>query len=171
MIGTAAIAAGVNRFIQLNTISVSGGALDLRNNDLIVRAMSYASVESLVKSGFGDFDWHGSGITSSIAANFAETDGSRAIGVIDNTDWRYSNFDGETIANTDILVKFTYAADPNLDGLVDNDDFGQFFYGLGGSGSPRWLNGEFDLNRVENDDFGWFLVGMNAFNASGGVQL
>ena len=75
------------------------------------------------------------------------------------------------MTNTDILVKYTWLADANLDGLVDNDDFSQFLFGFGG-GPARWLNGDFDFNGIiDNDDFGWFLTGMNAFTASGGMQL
>ena len=35
-------------------------------------------------------------------------------------------FDGAPVLNTDIVVKYTYSGDINLDGLVNDDDFGVF---------------------------------------------
>jgi autotransporter-associated beta strand protein len=157
----------------IKTQSVSGsGRIDLQDNDMIITNMSRAAVEALVKSGFGTFNWQGTGITSSAAATFAQTNGSRALGVIDNANWGYQNFSGQSVSQADILIKFTYVADANLDGLVDNDDFGQFLFGFSGAGPARWLNGDFDYSgAVDNDDFGWFLTGLAAFNASGNTQL
>src|SRR6185295_15943149 len=104
--------------------------IDLQDNDMIITNMSRSAVEALVKSGFGNFNWQGTGITSSAAATFAQTNGSRSLGVIDNANWGYQNFSGQSVSQTDILIKFTYVADANLDGLVDNDDFGQFLFGF-----------------------------------------
>jgi hypothetical protein len=73
--------------------------------------------------------------------------------------------------SSDILVKYTWTGDANVEGIVDNDDFGQFLFGFGGAAAV-WLNGDFDYNGVvDNDDFGWFLTGLSAFTNSGNVQL
>jgi hypothetical protein len=93
------------------------------------------------------------------------------VGVIDNADWGHATFGGETVSQTDILVKYTYIGDANVDGQVDSDDFNQFLFGFdANNGAPKtWLNGDFDFdNDVDSDDFNFFLLGFDAYNASGG---
>ncbi len=169
---TANVSAGGNKVVVVNTISTSGsGKLDLADNDLIVRNMTRSAVETLVKAGFGNSDWQGTGITSSNAASFAQIDVSRMLGVLDNADFGYTQFDGEDVVSTDVLVKYTYTGDATLDGVVDPDDFNQFVFGFNG-GPATWLNGDFDYNNVvDPDDFNAFIAGMNAYNASGQTPL
>jgi hypothetical protein len=134
--------------------------------------MSYGALEALVKSGFHDFDWQGTGITSSAAAAFAQTDGSRSLGVIDNNDWGHGSFGGQDVNLTDILVKYTYIGDANVDGIVGSDDFNQFLLGFNGGGTKVWLNGDFDYdNDVDSEDFNYFLLGFNTYNANGQIIL
>ena len=69
-------------------------------------------------------------------------------------------------------MKFTYTGDSTLDGIIDNDDFGQFLYGFNGGGAARWLNGDFDFSGVvDNDDYGDLVTGTNAYAANGYTQL
>ena len=157
----------------------SGSTIDLTNNNLIIEATDFAdsqtkytAAEALVISGFGNFDWLGSGITSSTAAAQAGIDGSRALGIINNTDWGHGDIEGDAVGGNDIIIKYTWVGDANVDGLVDNDDFGQFLFGFNQPNPQIWINGDFDYNGlVDNDDFGWFLTGLNAFNANGNTQL
>jgi autotransporter-associated beta strand protein len=156
----------------------NGSTIDLTNNNLIIEATDFAdsqtkytAAEALVKSGFGNFDWLGTGIVSSTAAAAAQIDGSRALGIINNNDWGHGDIEGDAVGPNDIIISYTWVGDANVDGLVDNDDFGQFLAGF--SGSPaQWVFGDFDYNGViDNDDFGWFLTGLTAFQSSGNTQL
>ena len=142
---------------------------------MIITGMSRGAVESLVRSGFGAFDWLGTGITSSTAAANANT-AATALGVLDNAEWLYDTFSGQPVSETDILIKYTWTADANLDGLVDSDDFNKFLdgynNGLPCGAPPTWFTGDWDYNGiVDADDFQHLLNGLAAFNASGHQQL
>jgi len=94
--------------------------LDLGNNDLVVQSGDLTAITSQVAQGYNKGTWNGSGgIVSSAAA--ADTTHLHALGVILNQDSQgnmlYSSFDGATQAsNSDVLVKYTYYGDANLDG-------------------------------------------------------
>src|SRR5205814_5458081 len=116
----------------------------------------------------------GTGITSSFAAAQASIDGSTAVGVIDNALFGRTSFSGQTVSSTDILVKYTYTGDTNLDGAVNTTDFTNFLSGFnGGFGPsettpPMWLYGDLNFDGVVNTtDFTLFLAGLGAFNGSG----
>src|SRR5207253_324600 len=79
--------AGGQKVLVLNTIDSEGGRLDLHDNDLIVHSMPLTDVEDLVRAGFGNYDWSGTGIMSSSAAATAQVDASTALGVLDNNEW------------------------------------------------------------------------------------
>jgi len=68
-------------------------------------------------------DWLGTGITSSIAA---ANKNLYAVGYIDNAllpvAQRYTTFGGVSVDPTSILVRYTWAADLNLDGLISDAD-------------------------------------------------
>ena len=90
--------------------------------------------------------------------------------MIDHSDLGY---DFSPIGPTDILVKYTYIGDANVDGQVDSDDFNQFLFGFnGGTADEVWLNGDFDYDGdVNSDDFNYFLLGFNAYNAERQISL
>src|SRR5262249_59218567 len=60
----------------------------------------------------------GTGITSSSAT------ASTRLGYGDNAVLNRSTFSGQSVDSTSILVKYTYAGDANLDGVVDATDLG-----------------------------------------------
>jgi hypothetical protein len=66
----------------------------------------------------------------------------------------YTNFRGQPVDNSSILMRFTRTGDANLDGVVNNDDVtivGANF--APGASKPRWDLGDFDYNGfVDNDD-------------------
>jgi hypothetical protein len=132
-------------------------------------------VEALVDSGYGIGDWQGSGITSSIAASFAAA-GTHALGVTTGGEsgLSASGFLNQTAAATDVIVKFTYNGDANLDGAVNFDDFNKFLAGYANpeTNPARWFTGDFNYDGAVNfDDFNKFLAGLNYFNANGQVVL
>src|SRR5690242_19677169 len=50
-------------------------------------------------------------------------------------------FDAQTVANGDIVVKFTYYGDANLDGVVDGNDTVP-----AGTGAAVWATGDYNYN-------------------------
>jgi hypothetical protein len=158
---------------------IAGSTIDLTNNNLIIEATDfadsqtkYAAAEALVISGFNNFDWQGTGITSSNVATYAQIDGSRSLGIINNNDWGHGDIEGDAVGGNDIIIKYTWLGDANVDGIVDNDDFGQFALGFTNAAPAAWIYGDFDYNGVvENDDFGWFTSGLASYQLAGGLQL
>jgi hypothetical protein len=157
------------------------GKLDLSNNDMIVHGGSLSDVISQLKAGIniGNAPWTGtSGITSSTAA----ADGAHltALGVIQNNDGTghviygsgtfYGTFDGQSPALNDILVKYTYYGDTDLNGVVDGGDYARidnaFNLHLTGA-NAGWVNGDFNYDGVV--DGADYALMDNVFNMQGSL--
>lgn len=73
-------------------------------------------------------------------------------------------FDNYNAYPTDILIKYTYYGDANLDGQVDGTDYSRIDNGYL-SHSTGWLNGDFNYdNTIDGSDY--TLID-NAFNTQG----
>src|SRR5439155_2249396 len=133
-----------------SSVSITGGKLDLNDNDLIVTGMTRAAVEALVASGRHNGDWLGNGITSTSAANNA---GRTALGVVQASDLGVTYFSGQTVSASDVLVKYTYGGDANLDGKINVDDYTRIDSNIG-LGTAGWYNGDFNYDgKVNVDDY------------------
>ncbi|HEX2972886.1 MAG TPA: VCBS repeat-containing protein [Tepidisphaeraceae bacterium] len=100
-------------------------------SDLIIsatpetKAAVMASVTSAIKSARGtDGKWAGKGLSSSAAASRKYT----GLAFMSNADAKtdsaiLSNFGGQAVTANDILVKYTWNGDVNLDGKVDLADY------------------------------------------------
>jgi hypothetical protein len=145
------------------------GTLDLTTNDLDVQAggaAALATITSLIKQGYSNGTWTGTGITSSAAAS--NTAHLTAVGVILNTAAGstplYTSFDGASVAANDVLVKETYYGDANLDGKVDGSDYSRIDNGAL-SHLTGWYNGDFNYDGVINGS-DYTLID-NAYNTQG----
>jgi uncharacterized protein YjbI with pentapeptide repeats len=151
-------------------------AFDLTNNDLIVRATAvtkdalYAVVQAKIKSGQNGVDgeglvkWDGFGVTSSAAraANVAAGVNLVGLGVIRNSDLdittglpgsSHTTFSGRSVSPHDVLVKYTYTGDGNLDGAVTFDDYAAMdaaFFGL--IPNLGWATGDINFDGLINFD-------------------
>jgi hypothetical protein len=166
-------AAGNRKLLQLNSVSLGvASSLDLNNNDLIVHGGSLGTINGLVKTGYNAGGWNGTGIKSTSAA----TDSSHltALGVIANTNSQgtalYGSgtvlglFDGTSPAAGDVLVKYTYYGDTNLDGKVDGSDYSNLDNGYLGH-KTGWANGDFNYDGTINGSD--YTLMDNAFNTQG----
>jgi hypothetical protein len=158
------------------SLSVTG-KLDLTGNDLVVENGNLAVVSALVKLGFGtslSSYWNGSaGITSSSAAG--DTTHLTALGTILNlasgTDTLYGGggslglFDGASPGPSDVLVRYTYYGDTNLNGQVDASDYTRVDNGFT-QHLTGWYNGDFNYDGVVNGSD--YTLMDNAFNSQGG---
>ena len=150
--------------------------LDLNDNDLVVRAAAatkdavHANVQAKIISAQNGLDanfitnWNGPGITSSAARNANVGGGFDLVGlgVIRNSDIdiitglpgaSYTTFSGQSVTPDDILVKYTYIGDGNLDGLVSFDDYvgmDNAFFGL--IPNLGWATGDINFDGVINFD-------------------
>jgi fibronectin-binding autotransporter adhesin len=160
------------------------GKLDIGTNDLDLPNSSLATVTGYVRTAFnyaGGANWSGPGITSLAAAS--DTTHLTAVGVISNNGnggpTLYGSgatlglFDGENPPNSgDILVKYTYFGDANLDGKVDGSDYSLLDAGyasnkpgFNGTVLTGWYNGDFNYDGVI-DGSDYTLID-NAFNNQG----
>ena len=143
------------------------GRLDLGGNDLVVRNGDLPTITDQARSGFAAptvaAAFTGQGITSSTAA--ANAAHLTAVGVIPNVNANgaalYASFDGVAVTTADVLVRYTYFGDANLDGVVTAADYGRIDAGVVGQ-LTGWLNGDFNYDGVV-DGSDYALID-NAFN-------
>ena len=165
-----------------NPTGTPTGTLDVWNNNLIVdysdvSLSPLAQVADWVKAGYNKDAgyWDGPGIRSTTAAT-ADSDGDSspdlltAVGVLDNMKWnpdanggaggyeaRFTEFAGEIVDITSVLVKYTYWGDVNFDGAVTFDDYDIIDYYYWFPLPPEqmgWWTGDLDMDgNVDFDDY------------------
>ncbi len=151
------------------------GTLNLNNNDMIVQGVGAAGLTSVStaiahgrNTGAGGV-WTGTGITSSSAAT---TSNNTAVAVELNNDGNgntlLSSFDGQTVANTDVLVKYTFNGDANLDGVVNGSDYTLIDNSFNTGAPATWRDGDFNYDGVINGDD--YILLDNAFNFEGSAS-
>ena len=149
------------------------GLFDVGSNDAIVRNGSLADLSDMARAGQNGSGglFTGNGITSSVAAADANGLLRYAVGIIPNSylgSTIYDTFDGVAVSQSDVLVKFTYFGDANLDGVVDDSDFFLANYGYA-NGLSGWINGDFDYSGVV-DDSDFFLMNYAYANQGAGLR-
>jgi hypothetical protein len=135
----------------LDALDVQGeGSIDLTDNDMILhataatRSQRVREVEAYVAAGRNANPsagrWRGAGLASSAAAANPLT--ALAVGV----------------AGDDVVVKYSYNGDANLDGRINADDYFRIDPGfLAQPSDPLYFNGDFNYDgRVNADDY--FLI-------------
>jgi hypothetical protein len=155
---------GDRMLVETGALSVSG-QLDLGGNDMIIHNGNIAAINALLASGYNAGQWNGSGIAS--AAAHSDTSHLTALGAIQNTVYGGAGqaaFDGTSPLTTDVLIKYTYYGDANLDGKVDGSDYSRIDSAYD-STLTGWYNGDFNYDsKVNGSDY--TLID-NAFNSQG----
>jgi hypothetical protein len=81
-----------------------------------------------------------------------------------------SSFENVSVSSSDVLVKYTYYGDANLDGQVNSSDYTLIDAGyLSGGTLTGWQNGDFNYDGVINGS-DYTLID-NAFNTQGAQFL
>jgi autotransporter-associated beta strand protein len=147
------------------------GKLDLANNDADIVGGNITNVIDQLHQGYNSATapWTGQGIISSTAG--ANTTHLTALGaIVNSTDGAtplygsgtsLGTFDGASPGATDVLIKYTYVGDANLDGKVDGSDYSRIDNGFS-LGLTGWYNGDFNYDGVVNGS-DYTLID-NAFN-------
>jgi hypothetical protein len=170
------------QLFSVGGLSLSGvtdawtGKLDLANNDMIVNLGNLATITNQVAQGFNGGTWQGGGGIVSSAAS-ADSSHLTALGVIQNSvdgtpggAVLHANFSSASSVASDVLVKFAYFGDTNLDGVVDGSDYSRIDSAVianqATAGSATgWFNGDFNYDGVI-DGSDYTLLD-NAFNVQG----
>jgi hypothetical protein len=145
------------------------------DNDLIVHNGNLSDIISEIAAASDEGQWNGSGgITSSVAA----AAGNTTLAAVLNDDETgthtalYSTFDGQSVVDSDVLVKYTFFGDANFDGVVDASDYLAIDNGFNSQTSADpltgWQNGDFNSDGFINGD-DYTLID-NAFNSQGSVS-
>jgi MYXO-CTERM domain-containing protein len=170
--------------LETSTLTLAGttnawtGTLDIGQSALDITGGDIGTVMNQLKTGFNGGTWTGKGIISSAAA--ADPLHLTAVGAILNNDGHgnriygvgtaLGRFDdanelsGIDNALTDVLVKYTYYGDANLDGVVDGSDYTLIDNGFANH-LTGWYNGDFNYDGVV-DGSDYTLID-NAFNTQG----
>jgi autotransporter-associated beta strand protein len=166
----AASANSTARTLVVATGLTDNGTLNLVNGDLDVQHGNLSAITTEVAAGYNltaGGNWTGTGITSSIAAGSTHL---TAVGVILNTAANgsqiYPSLDTEPLSATDVIARYTWTGDANLDGKVDGSDYTLIDAGYWSHGSlTGWYNGDFSYDGVV-DGSDYTLID-NAFNDQG----
>jgi len=168
----------------------SAGSVNINGSMIIQNNPGVTTVSAAAAKGFNGGAWNNTSagtIYSSLAA--ADATHLHGVGVIQNDNGLgstlYSSFEGSgttTLNDSDVLVKYTYYGDTNLNGVVDGSDYGRVDTAYvadqaylaanpGGTAIPDvgWYNGDFNYDGVV--DGSDYTLMDNAFNSqSGAIQ-
>jgi len=149
------------------------GKLDLGSNDMLLHSGNLPTLSNELSSGYSNGTWTGAGISSSAAA--VDPSHLTTLGMLLNNNGAespiYSStpgslglFDGLSPLVTDILIKYTWYGDANLDGKVDGSDYSRIDSGAV-THATGWYNGDFNYDGVINGS-DYTLID-NAYNSQG----
>lgn len=161
--GLARFTEGGGKLLDIDGLTViDGGALDLADNAMIVRAGAAAAqalddieaLAAMARNAAGG-RWTGPGLTSASAA--ADASGLAALGVMLNADGAgrpvHEVFRGAAADAGCVLVMYTWAGDADLNGSIDAADYFRIDQGYL-AGARHWRNGDFNYNgTVDADDY------------------
>jgi GH43 family beta-xylosidase len=167
--GVAAMAVGGARVLKASGVTVaSTGRLDMADNDLLVDyagvtspiggpvAGTYTGITGLLQKGRGEGAWDGvGGIGTSMPAARGFMTGlgvAEASQVLDFGAATTKLWEGVTIDATTVVVKYTWAGDANLDGVVSGDDYSGIDFSIVMPGSSGYSNGDFNYDGVISGD-------------------
>lgn len=147
--------------IETGGISIGLGAfLDLINRDMIVHGSNNDATINLLRRSVGN--WFNGGQkngTTGLAASEAAPYGSGTassfltLAIFPNSfngEAYYTSYDGVAVDATDVIVRYTYLGDLNIDGVVDGQDYKIAAEGAA-LGLQGWQNGDVNYDGVVND--------------------
>ena len=161
-LAAAAATAARSLLVVPSITATAGGRIDVGNGDLDLTNQPLAAVTAMAEAGFDGGRWDGPGLTSSLAA--AGPARLSGVGVVVNGSL-YPTFDGRVISSTDVLVRYTYYGDTNLDGVVNAADYTRIDAGFIGH-LTGWANGDFNYDGVV--DGSDYTLMDNAFDQQAG---
>jgi hypothetical protein len=154
----------------------SSGIIDLDDNDALIHNNTLAQVENFVRTGRDGGLWTGTMITSTAAKNNGLK--HTGLGVVRGSEYKAGNggtttFNGRPVANSDVVVKYTFNGDTDINGTVNGSDYARvdttFNNQITMGDIGGWFNGDFDFNnKVDGADYA--LID-SAFNQQGTVVL
>ena len=153
---------GSSGILTANGISINDTSkFDLTTGAMILNyttTSELTSIKNWITSGFNNGTWTGNGLTSStLAAAVAAKNYKMALGYLDNGTSAHplTSFDGVTLdsGHKQVLVRYTWAGDVNLDGVVNDDDVTLMLASYNKGSNFNWSQGDVaGYNGLVNDD-------------------
>jgi autotransporter-associated beta strand protein len=108
--------------VQIGSLNNSG-TYDIENNALAISNTTVTTVTTQVSAAYANGTWSGNSAGGTITSSSGMSDSTHltAVGVATG----FSSFEGTTISPSDVLVKYTYYGDTDLNGYVDGTDYSQ----------------------------------------------
>jgi hypothetical protein len=161
------------------SLSIAGGPgsatskLDIGKNAMVIDhsgTSPLADIRAFIVQGYAGGSWTGNGITSSdanatiVGIGYVENSGeNQSAGTTGKTD-----FFGNPVDNTAVLIAWVPYGDANLDNLVNLSDFNRVAANFGTAAGAVWGQGDFDYNgNVNLTDFNRLAANFG-FSASPG---
>jgi len=168
------------------TANVTGGIVDLYDNDALLHGNVLGGngsldVNMMIRSGRTGGSWSGQGLTSTAAALNTPAKNT-GLGAISGQQYKSAvehagttSFNGLPLANTDIIVKYTYNGDANLDGRVTANDYAKIdttFNNEHTAGNiGGWFNGDFNYDgKADGNDYALIDAAFNS-QSPGGITV
>jgi hypothetical protein len=172
---TVTVGAGAAKLV-LGSLDLDGSStLELATASLLVRngtvgswnGSTYTGITGLIASGLNGGAWDGSGIVTSgadalgVLTTLAPATVGEVLGIGAGGDT--SVWNGETVTAGDVIVKYTYAGDANLDGEINADDYALIDFNAHGQLTLGYYNGDFNVDgSVNADDYALIDFNLNA---------
>ena len=140
---------GADGVLVVNTLNLNtSGALDLKDNDLVVNNGSFSALNAQVLAGAT------SPTVVPGAINSTTTDGSQILAMFDNALVSASDWQGIPIGANATVGKYTYFGDANIDGQVTGDDYTVIDANLNTDPAVglEWLSGDMNLDGIVTGD-------------------
>lgn len=138
-------------------IIIAPASLNLNNNDLLVHNGNLSTLSSYIADGLVS--------SSGIYSSTAQTTLGTAVGIVSASAYGAGDssppttFDGMNLISTDVLIKYTYMGDTNLDGVVNSADLAILNNGQSHN-LAGWQNGDLNYDgHVNADDVALFMLG------------
>jgi hypothetical protein len=143
---------GGEKLLKLDMLTIAGDAkLDLADNRLIVTGQGVAAVEEAIAAAYRNSAWTGPGITTSMPAaaqGLTTLAVSTAQNLFGTAAGATTLWFGQVVQGDDVLVRYTYAGDANLDGLIDAQDYGIIDNWVQFPGTDGYANGDFNFDGI-----------------------
>jgi autotransporter-associated beta strand protein len=144
--------AGLSKAVTVSTLNTNAsGKFDVTDNSMVVKGMADSAVRTQLAAGYNGGAWNGAtGIVSTSITS------ATSLGYATQAQTGATDFKGVTgLTGTDVLVKYTYAGDANLDGKVDIGDLGLLAGAWQQLSGKVWFDGDFTYDgAVDIGDLG-----------------
>jgi fibronectin-binding autotransporter adhesin len=149
--------------------SVGTGNVTMNGGSAIFRNTTSTAVFNKLKTGLnaGAGYWNGNGINSATAAG--DTRRLTTVGMMQPVS--ATTYNGQSLGTADVVVKYTYYGDADLNGTVNGADYQLIDNGFG-SHATGWQNGDFNYDGVVNGtDYSLIDNTFNQIHATGASPL